>query len=62
MKIEFVYFIVLWMNAFPVKTRISAVYLPRELLVWWRLDYKKHCCVLPGTYCEVHEHNGLANA
>ncbi len=26
MKIEFVYFIVLWLNAFPVNTRISAVY------------------------------------
>jgi hypothetical protein len=49
MKIEFVYFIVLWLNAFPVKSRISAVYLLRELLVWWRLDYKKHCHVLPGT-------------
>jgi hypothetical protein len=33
MKIEFVYFIVLWLNAFPVKIRISAVYLPRELIV-----------------------------
>ena len=20
----------------------------------WRLDYKKHCWVQPGTYCEVH--------
>jgi hypothetical protein len=33
MKIEFVYFFVLWSNAFPVKTGISAVYLPRELIV-----------------------------
>ena len=21
----------------------------------WRLDYKKRCCVMPGTYCEVHD-------
>ena len=28
---------------------------PRELLVQWRLDYKKHCWVLPGTYCKVHD-------
>ena len=21
----------------------------------WRLDYKKHCRVQPGTYCEVHD-------
>jgi hypothetical protein len=53
-KIEFVYFIVLWLNVFPVRTGISLKYLPRELLVRWRLDYKKHCWVLPGTYCEAH--------
>jgi hypothetical protein len=55
MKIEFVYFIVLWINAFPVRTGISTTYSPRELLLRWRLDYKKHCRVLPGTYCEVHD-------
>jgi hypothetical protein len=55
MKIEFVYFIVLWFNAFLVKTKTSVLYLLWELLVRWRLDYKKHCRVLPGTYCEVHD-------
>jgi hypothetical protein len=55
MKIEFVYFIVLWLNAFPVKSGISVVYLPGELIVRWRLDYKMHCRMLPGTYCEVHD-------
>ncbi len=54
MKIEFIYFMVLWLNAFPVKNGISAIHLPRELLVCWRLDYNKHCRVLPGTYCKVH--------
>jgi hypothetical protein len=55
MKIEFVYFTVLWLNAFLVKTGISSTNLPREILVHWRLDYKKHCRVLLGTYCEVHD-------
>jgi hypothetical protein len=55
MKIEFVYFIVLWLNAFLVKSGISGTYSPRELLLRWQLDYKKHCRVLPGTYCEVHD-------
>jgi hypothetical protein len=55
MKIEFVYFMVLWLNAFPAKTGISSIYSPREILVRWWLDYKKHCRVLPGTYCEVHD-------
>ena len=55
MKIEFIYFMVLWPNAFPVKNGISSMFSPRELLVRWRLDYTKHCRVLPGTYCEVHD-------
>ncbi len=55
MKIEFVYFTVLWLNAFPVKTGISSAYLPQEILVRWWLDYKKHCRVLLGTYCKVHD-------
>ena len=48
-------FIVLWLNAFPVKSGISSTFSPWELLVCWRLDYKKHCRVLPGRYCEVHD-------
>ncbi len=40
MKIEFVYFIVLWLNAFPVKSWISSTFSPWELLVCWCLDYK----------------------
>ena len=43
MKIEFVYFVILWLNAFPVKSGISQTILPRELLMRWHLDYKKHC-------------------
>ena len=52
---DFIYFVILWLNAFPAKSRISATYSPRELLVRWKLDYKKHCRVLPRTYCETHD-------
>ncbi len=55
MKIEFIYFIVLWLNAFPVKTGILTTYSPRELLACWQLDYKNHCRVLPGSYCKMHD-------
>ncbi len=55
LKVEFIYFVVLGLNAFPVKMGISAIYSPQELLVRWQLDYKKHCQVLPGTYCKVHD-------
>jgi len=55
MKIEFIYFMVLWLNAFPVKSRVSSVFSPREILVRWKMDYAKHCRVLPGSYCKVHD-------
>jgi hypothetical protein len=55
LRIEFIYFVVLWLNAFPAKSGVSATYLPWELLVRWKLDYKQHCRVLPGTYCEAHD-------
>jgi hypothetical protein len=38
-----------------MKSGISGVYLPWELLVCWHLDYAKHYRVLPGTYCKVHD-------
>ena len=55
MKIEFIYFCVLWLNAFPVRSGISSKHSPQELMVRWKLDYKRHCRALPGTYCEVHD-------
>ncbi len=55
MKIKFIYFCILWLNAFPVKSGISSTHSPQELMVRWMLDYKRHCRVEPGTYCEVHD-------
>ena len=43
MKIEFIYFVVLWLHAFPVRSGISMTHSPQELLVRWKLDYKRHC-------------------
>jgi hypothetical protein len=40
LKMEFIYFVVLWLTAFPAKSGIPATYSPRELLVRWKLDYK----------------------
>jgi hypothetical protein len=61
MNIEFIYFMVLWLNALPVKNEISSVFLLRGLLVQWRMDYSKHCRVLPGTYCDVHDEPSPSN-
>ena len=55
MKIEFIYYITLWLNAFPVKSRILQTFSPREVILRWRMDTKKHCRVLLGTYCKVHD-------
>ncbi len=33
LKIEFIYFFVLWLNAFPARNRVSGIHLLRELLV-----------------------------
>ena len=55
LPLESTYFVVLWLNAFPAKSGISATYSPQELLVCWKLNYKKHCRVLPGTYCKTHD-------
>ena len=55
MKIEFLYFVILWLNAFPVRSGISKVYSPHEIIVRWKMSAKKHCRVLPGSYCEVHD-------
>jgi hypothetical protein len=61
MKIKFVYFMLLWLNSFPVKDGISAAFPPWELLVRWQMDYSKHCRVLLGTYCEVHDKPSPSN-
>ena len=61
MKIEFFYFMVLWMNTFPVKSGVSDKISPCKLLLRWRLNYKKHCRVKLGTYCEVHDEPNPTN-
>ena len=55
MKIEFIYFVTLWLHAFPAKSGVSETFYPREILLRWRMDGEKQCRVLPGSYCEVHD-------
>ena len=60
-KIEFIYFVTLCINAFLVKSGISETFSPREILLRWRMDVKKHCRVLPLSYCEVHNKPNPSN-
>ena len=61
MKIEFIYFVTLWLNAVPEKSGVSETFFPREILLRWRMDTKKHCRVLPGSYYEVHDEPNPSN-
>ena len=61
MKIEFIYFVTLWLNAFLVKSGVSDTFSPREILLRWRMYAKKHCRVLPGSYCEVNDDPNPSN-
>ena len=49
MKIEFIYLVTLWLNTFPVKSGVSETFSPREILILWIMDVKKHYIVLPGS-------------
>jgi hypothetical protein len=53
--IELINFVVMWLNAFPSKSGISARYSPRELILRRKLTFDKHCRVPFGTYCEVDD-------
>ena len=55
MKIEFIYFVTLWINAFLVNSGVSETFSPREILLHWRMDANNYCRVIPGSYCEVHD-------
>ena len=61
MKIEFIYFVTLWLNAFLVKSGVSDTFSPREILLRWKMDVNKHCRVLPGSYYEVHDEPNPSN-
>jgi hypothetical protein len=52
---ELIYHVVLWLNAFPIKSGLSANLLPCELVLGHKLDFKKHCKALFGSYCEAHD-------
>lgn len=61
MTIELIHFIVLWLNAFPVRSGISTKYSPRELVQRHQLSAKTHCKTPFGTYCEVHDEPDPSN-
>jgi len=61
MKIQFLHFVVLWLNGFPFCSGVSRVFSSQEIIVRWKMNAKKHCRVLPGSYCEVHDEASPSN-
>jgi hypothetical protein len=59
--VELMYFCVMWMNSFPVKSGISEKWSPREIVLRHKLDAKMHCKVPFGAYCEVHVNPDITN-
>jgi hypothetical protein len=57
-----VYFSVLWLNAFSVKSGVSAEHSPRAIDVRTNLDWKKHCKIPFGTYVEAHDEPDVTNS
>jgi hypothetical protein len=55
MLIELIYHVVLWFNASPMKSGVSTTLSPREIVYRHKLDFKKHCRALFGSYVEAHE-------
>ena len=41
--IELIYHVVLWINAYPSKSGVSAMLSPREIVHRQKLNFKKHC-------------------
>ena len=52
--IESIAFIVMWLNAFPSKNSSSFHFSPRAILTNTTLDWKHHCQVPFGSYCQVY--------
>ena len=53
--VEMVNFVVMWLNNFASKSGISETLSPREIILRRKLNYKKHCRVPFGQYCEVDD-------
>ncbi len=61
MIIEPMHFCVMWVNSFPVKSRVSEKWSPRELMSRHKLDAKLNCKAPFLSYCEVQVDPDITN-
>jgi hypothetical protein len=59
--IHLLYFVTLWINAFPSDSGVSSMYSPREIVTGMRMDYAKHCKARFGAYVEASDDPTITN-
>ena len=55
MVIELIYFVTMWMNAVLSDSGASTKFSPREIVTGLKMDFKKHCRAIWGSYIEAHD-------
>jgi hypothetical protein len=53
--INLIYHVVLWLNAFLLKSGVLANLSPCKLVIRHKLNFAKHCWAQFGSYCKVHD-------
>jgi hypothetical protein len=61
MVIHLMYFVCMWINAFPSENGVSTQYSPREIVTGTKMDYSKHCKALWGSYVEASKDADITN-
>ncbi len=52
--IELIYYVLLWMNAYPTKSGVSMMLSTLKIIYRHKLNFVKHCKAQFGTYCKAH--------
>ena len=48
-----VYYVCIWLNAFPISSGITRGFLPRELITGFTVNFKDHCTFGVGGYIKL---------
>jgi hypothetical protein len=59
--IHLIYFAVLWLNSLPAAAGVSDKYSPLKIVLGPKLDFKKHCKAIFGSYIKAHDDTTITN-
>jgi hypothetical protein len=54
MLVKLIYHVVLWLNAFPMKSGVLETLSLRKIVMRHKLNFAKHCRALFSSYCKTH--------